>query len=151
MSAITTVLQGRRKMLALMIDRVQVIRPDPDAGAPAMDPATGQYVAGATVVIYEGPGRIQVRADINSNAVEAVVGEREATYRTATLQLPVNREGLPKGSVGDPSVIEPDDEAIIVRCPLDPAMQGRHLNLQADTKGKTHATHRRFRTRELVA
>jgi hypothetical protein len=35
---------------------------------------------------------------------------------------------------------------------LDPeGMEGRHINLQADTKGKTHATHRRFRSREPIA
>jgi hypothetical protein len=149
MSASSTVLHGRRKVLALMVDTIRVVRPDPDAPEAVMDPATGQYVDAAKVTIYRGPGRVQVRADINSNAVEAVVGEREGTYRTATVQFPID---TPAGAVGKTSLILPDDEAIIEKCPLDPeGMEGRHINLQADTKGKTHATHRRFRSREPIA
>lgn len=148
MSARSVTLAGRRKALTLFEDTVHVVRDDPAAPAPEMDPQTGQYPPVGKVTIYRGPGRVQVRADINSNAVEAVVGEREGTYRTATIQLPIDTPTWATGSTAD---ILPDDELIIIACPLDAAMVGRHINLQADTKGKTHATHRRFRSREPIA
>lgn len=102
--------------------------------------STLQYSGDAGVVVYEGKFRMQVRSDINSNAVEAVVGEHEWTYRTATAQLPI--EGTDE--VVSDCVLE------WLTCPLDPANVGRFYNLQADTKAKTQATHRRFRAKELL-
>ena len=90
--------------------------------------------------ILAGKYRIQVRSDINSNAVEAVVAEHEWTYRTATLQLPIFGTGH----------LESNYVANIVTCTYDDSLTGREFNLQAETKGKSQATHRRFRIRELM-
>lgn len=133
-------------------------------GEPEFNEETGQYDLPPRVIVY-GPGavdadgnpvtsdtvdgrstlagrcRIQVRSDINSNAVEAVVGEHEWTYRTATLQLPID------GTAQVPS------EAVVeyLSCPSDPVMVGRVFNVSAETKGKSQATHRRYRIRELMS
>jgi hypothetical protein len=90
--------------------------------------------------ILAGKYRIQVRSDINSNAVEAVVAEHEWTYRTATMQLPILGSGH----------LESNYVANIVTCTYDDSLTGRQFNLQAETKGKSQATHRRFRIRELM-
>lgn len=126
------------KIEALMIDTCRITRPGD--GVPVFDEDTGQYTNPEPVVVYEGKCRIQVRSDINSNAVAAVIGEHEFTYRTGTLQLPI--EGT-----GDVST---DSTAIVTACPLDADMVGRQLHVMAETKGKTHATHRRYRIREVV-
>lgn len=119
-----------------MIDTCRVFLPGTRG---AFNEDTGQYDEGLPTVLYEGPCRVQVRSDINSNAVEAGIGEHEFTYRTATLQLPIAATGIPADAV-----------AHILTCPLDPDQVGREFNIQAETKGKTHATHRRFRIREVV-
>lgn len=137
MSAASTVLAGRQAIEDLMVDTCRVTRYD--SNDRTWNETTGQYSGDTGTVVYEGKFRIQVRSDINANAVEAVVGEHEWTYRTATVQLPIEGTG---GIVAD-CVLE------ILTCPLDPDMEGRLYNLQADTKGKTHATHRRFRAKEL--
>lgn len=129
---------GRAAILALMIDECVITAPGEGKGP--FNEETGQYDAPPRVTVYEGPCRIQVRSDINSNAVEAVVAEHEFTYRTGTLQLPIH-------GTGD---IRPDYIATVTRCPLDESMVGREYNMQAETKGKTHATHRRYRIRELI-
>lgn len=100
-----------------------------EAGVPITDPE-----------VLSGKCRIQVRSDINANAVEAVIGEHEFTYRTATLQLPI-------AGTAD---VRPDSIAVLLSCPLDPSLEGAEFNVQAETKGKTHATHRRYRIREVV-
>lgn len=105
------------------------------------DEGTGQYSGDTGTIVYQGKFRLQVRSDINANAVEAVVGDHEWTYRTATVQLPI---------IGSTDVVS-DCVLEYVTCPLDPGMVGRFYNLQADSKGKTHATHRRFRARELLS
>lgn len=138
MSAESAVMAGRAAIEALMIDTCRIT--GPGAGDPVFNETTGQYDMPARVVLYEGKCRIQVRSDINSNAVEAVIGEHEFTYRTATLQLPVDGTGG----------VRPDSVATLVTCPLDPALEGAEFNIQAETKGKTHATHRRYRIREVV-
>lgn len=113
-------------------------------GPGAVDLDTGDPIVGDTPrgrAILAGKYRIQVRSDINSNAVEAVVAEHEWTYRTATLQLPI----LGTEHLQSDYVLE------IVTCTYDEALVGRVFNMQAETKGKTHATHRRFRIRELMS
>lgn len=103
------------------------------------NPVTPDTVAGRTTL--SGKCRIQVRSDINSNAVEAVVAEHEWTYRTATLQLPIDGTGqIPSEAVAE-----------YLTCPSDPEMVGRVFNVSAETKGKTLATHRRYRIRELMS
>lgn len=126
-------------MNALMIDTCRITKPG--VGTGPFNEETGQYDPPARITVYEGPCRIQVRSDINSNAVEAVVGEHEFTYRTGTLQLPID-------GTAD---IKPDYVAEHLTCPLDPSLVGRLYNLQAESKGKTHATHRRYRMREVLS
>lgn len=122
-----------------MVDTCRITKPGEGKGP--FNEATGQYDPPARITVYEGKCRIQVRSDINSNAVEAVVGEHEWTYRTGTLQLPITAET---------GAIRPDFICEYLTCPLDPSMVGRLFNMQAETKGKTHATHRRYRIREVL-
>lgn len=132
-------------VLEQMIDTCRVTKDG--AGPKVWDEATLQYTLPPRVVVYEGPCRLQVRSDINANAVEAVVAEHEWTYRTATLQLPID---TPAGATGSAAAVSTDHQAEILTCPLDSNMVGRILNLQAESKGKTMSSHRRFRTRELL-
>lgn len=122
-----------------MIDTCRIRRHD--ANDRIWDEATGQYSGDTGEIVYEGKFRMQVRSDINANAVEAVVAEHEWTYRTATAQLPI----AGTAEVAPGCVLE------WLTCPLDPSNVGRVYNLQADSKGKTHATHRRFRAKELLS
>ncbi len=145
--------RGRARARAEMVDTGRVTRParagDPGYGAPTMDPDTLQYTeSGDRVIVYQGACRVQVRSDINSNAVEVVAGDREGTYRTSTAQFPM--EPI-EGELGHPGWIESDNELEILTSPLDPVRVGSVLNLQADTKSKTQASHRRFRAREVIA
>lgn len=143
--------EDRAMARAEMIDTGRVTRParetDPGYVAPVMDPDTLQYSESPRVTVYEGACRVQVRSDINSNAVEVVAGDREGTYRTSTAQFPM--EPIP-GETGHPGWIQSDNELEILTSPLDPIRVGTILNLQADTKSKTQATHRRFRAREVI-
>lgn len=132
-------LQGRRAIEALMVDTCRITKPG--VGKGPFNEATGQRDKPARVQVYEGPCRLQVRSDINSNAVEAVVAEHEWTYRTATLQLPM-------AGTGD---LKPDYVVEMVTVPYDPSMVGKQYNMQAESKAKTHATHRRFGVREVLA
>ena len=139
---------------AEMIDRGRVTRTAVPGDAEWVDTSTLdanlQYPDQGRVVVYEGRCRVQVRSDINANAVEAVVAEHEWTYRTSTAQFPMFADSA-KGDVGDPSIIQPDCILEILTSPLDPSRVGRRMNLQADSKNKTQASHRRFRARELLS
>lgn len=145
---------GRALAEAHFEDTCEITKPG--VGKGPFNEETGQYDPPPRIVIY-GPGavdengnpvtdddilagrcRIQVRSDIN--AVEAVVGEHEWTYRTGTLQLPINGTAH----------IKPDYIARHLTCPYDSSLVGRLYNMQAETKGKTHATHRRYRIREVL-
>lgn len=148
MSARTATLAGRRAARKRFIDECKVERRDPNQPPPVMDPTTHKYPDPPMMVVYQGPFAIQVRSDINANAVEAVTGEGERMYRTATMQFPVD---TPADAVGSTAAIRDDDQLTIIRCALDIAMEGRTVNLQADTKGKSFATMRRFRSREPLA
>lgn len=136
----TEVAEDRAIAEAQMIDTCRITKPGP-GGPGAFNETTMKYDTPARVTVYEGKCRIQVRSDINSNAVEAVVAEHEWTYRTATLQLPIEGTGDILG----------DYVAEILTCPYDPEMVGRVFNLQVESKGKTLATHRRYRIRELMS
>lgn len=135
----TEVAEDRAIAEAQMIDTCRITKPG--VGKGPFDEATMKYAPPARIPVYEGKCRIQVRSDINSNAVEAVVAEHEWTYRTATLQLPIEGTGEILG----------DYVAEILTCPYDPEMVGRVFNLQVESKGKTLATHRRYRIRELMS
>jgi len=141
-----TVLEGRAEMESLMLDRCRITKPDPDAPAPVLDESTGQYPPVPRIVVYEGKCRIQVKADINSNVVETTAGEREWTYLTMTLQLPV--EPGP-GDIGSSSNVRPDNIAEMLSCPTDASLEGRLMNVQG-LYHKSQATHRRFRVKELI-
>jgi hypothetical protein len=146
-----TVAEGRCEMESLMLDRCRITRPavpsDPGYVAPTFDEDTMLYTDPARVVVYEGKCRIQVNADINSNVVETTAGEREWTYLTMTLQLPV-KPG--PGDVGSSQDVRPDNIAEMLVCPLDADLVGRLLNIQG-TYHKSQATHRRFRVREVIS
>jgi hypothetical protein len=151
-SVATATYAGRRAANRRFIDWCRVERPNTEGEAPVLDPDTLTYPDTVTpdlVLIYEGPFALQVRSDINANAVEAVIAEHEDTYRTGVIQFPVVTPASDKVR-GRTDAILADDQLTIVRCRLDPSMNGRVLNLQADTKGKTAATMRRFRSREAL-
>lgn len=126
------------------------------------DEATMKYDEPARIVVY-GPGavdddgnpvtgdlaprilagkcRVQVRSDINANAVEAVVGEHEWTYRTAELQLPTTGTD----AIQSEYVVE------ILTCMFNPDLVGSVFAMQTETKGKSHGVYRRYRIRELIS
>lgn len=139
MSASTVTIRGRRAIEKLMVDTCEIRRFS--ASDRVFNESTGQYAEGSGVLVYSGKCRVQVRSDINANAVEAVVGEHEWTYRTNTVQLPI----------AGTSAVVTDCVLTITSCPLDPVRVGIRMNLQAESKGKTHATHRRFRGREVLS
>lgn len=122
-----------------MVDRVRITRPDPSA-VRVFDEVTGQYSAPVLVTVYEGKCELSVKADINSNVVELQAGEREQLYLTAILKLPI------EGSEG----VRPDDQAVLLSCPVDPSLVGRRLLVQSYFGNKTYATHRRLRVKEEV-
>lgn len=122
-----------------------------DGTSPTIDEATGQYPAQGTVIVYEGPCRMQVKADINSNVVETTAGEREWTYLTSQLQVPVL---APTGHAlyvtGDPAAIDVDNVCKVLSAPYDPAMVDAEFNITGPFH-KSQAVYRRFRVREVAA
>jgi len=140
-----TVAEGRAEVESLMLDRCRITKPG--AGDPVFNEANGQYTDPPRVVVYEGKCRIQVKADINSNVVETTAGEREWTYLTMTLQLPIDPGS---GDIGTTEAVRPDNIAEMLSCRHDADLEGRVLNIQG-TYHKSQATHRRFRVREVIA
>lgn len=131
---------------AQLVDQCRVERwPAIDAGDAVFDEDTGQYApptdptADDPLVIYEGPCRWQIRADINTNVVEPQELEREWAYQTSTLQLPIS------GSGG----IRSNDVVTCTDAHYDPTLIGRVFNIQA-AQHKSMASTRRFRVREAV-
>jgi hypothetical protein len=129
-----------------LTDRCRIERfPAIDAGDAVFNETTGQYdpptnpLADDPVVIYEGPCRWQIRADINTNVVEPQELEREWAYQTSTLQLPV------EGSGG----IRTNDVVTCTDAHYDPTLVGRVFNIQA-AQHKSMASTRRFRVREAI-
>lgn len=132
----------RAEALAMMTDTCRITVPNPAAAALVLDENTGRYStpSGARRVIYEGPCRFQVKADINSNVVQTTSGEREWTYLTAQLQLPMDTSGdIPVGAIAE-----------CLTAAYDVAMPGRLFNIQG-TYHKSQSVIRRFRVREVVA
>lgn len=130
--------RGRRRVETLFLDSCRITKPG--TGPTGFDEATGQNTPPPRVTVYEGPCRIQVKSDINSNVVETTSGEHEFTYLTATLQLPIAGTEL----------VRPDNISEILACVDDPTMVGRLWNVQG-VYHKSQATHRRFRIREVIA
>lgn len=145
-------------MAELYTDRVHITR----AAVPGdveyvdnttIDESTGQYPVQGRVTIYRGPARLQVKADINSNVVETTAAEREWTYLTAQLQLPVTLDealAIDGTTLGDPAAVATDNVVAYELCPYDTSMVGREFNV-AGPYHKSHAVYRRFRVREVVA
>lgn len=122
-----------------LTDRVRILRPAA-SGSGTFNEDTGQYddPPDATV-LYEGPARFQIRADINTNIVEPQELDREWAYQTSTLQLPVTGTGA----------IRSDDVAVCLAARYDQELVGREFNIQA-VQHKSMATTRKFRLREAV-
>lgn len=125
--------------LAMMTDTCRITIPGPYTST--FNETTGQYENVASrVTVYEGVCRFQVKADINSNVVETTAGEREWTYLTAQLQVPVEGTGhIPIDAVAECLTAEYDD-----------SLPGRVFNIQG-TYHKSQPVIRRFRVREVVA
>lgn len=135
--------EGRAYIGELMQDTVRITRPatedDPEWVPQVLDPDTGQYPAQGRVVVYEGECRMQVKSDINSNVVETTAGEREWTYLTAQLQVPI------EGTLA----IRVDNVAQVLTCPGDTDLVDRLFNVTG-TYHKSQAAYRRFRVREVI-
>lgn len=110
-------------------------------GQGTFNEATGKYDnPGAPVVVYEGICRWQIRADINSNVVEPVVAEREWTYQTSTLELPV---------LASVPADRPDVIAVCLTARYDPSLVGRTFGvLGGHHKSQAHS--RRLRIKEVT-
>ena len=130
-----------------MLDTCVVTREDPDAVPGPIDEDTGQYPPVPRLTIYQGKCRIQVQVDVNANVVETTAGDREWTYLTSTLELPIDPG---PDDVGDPANVRPDDVAEMLACPTDDAIVGRLFNLQGEIR-KSDSTKRRVRAREVVS
>lgn len=144
MSLASTLAAGRASFEQLLTDTCRIT--EAGVGKGPFNESTGKYDPPARVVIYEGPCRIQVKADINSNVVEATAGEREQTYLTAQLQTPVE---TPDDAIGDVAKIDVDHVAEILEAPYSRNMVGRQFNIQ-DSYDKSHAIYTRFRVKELA-
>jgi hypothetical protein len=127
---------------AMMTDTCRITVEVAAVGKGTFNESTGQYDTppGRRKTIYEGKCRFQVKADINSNVVETTAGDREWTYLTSQLQLPVEGTGH----------IPIDATAECLTSEHDESLPGRLFNIQG-TYHKSQPVIRRFRTREVVA
>lgn len=120
----------------------------PGSGERVFNETTLQYDEPDRVTIY-GPGiaphhgrcRFQIKADINSNIVETTAGEREATYTTSQLQLPVT----PAFDIPVDSVVES------LAASFNPNLPGRVFNVHGEIGPKSKPVIRRLRLREVAA
>jgi hypothetical protein len=145
--------EGRREFRGMCTDVLRITR-NGAGGRGAFNETTGQYdAAPARVVVYEGPGRVQVKADINSNVVETTAGDREFTYLTDQLQLPAEfppyTDWYDGTVVGSPFEVDVDNVVEILAAPYAPSMVGSKLNV-AGPYNKSQAVYLRFRVREPV-
>jgi hypothetical protein len=148
-----TLAEGRDAFLVIATDTVLITRNDPTVPLPPMDPVTGVRPARTQKTIYRGPGRIQVRSDVNSNVVEVTAGEREWAYQTATCQIPVETPTgtAPDGTaiLGSTADVRVDDTVTMVASEHDPELDTRKWQVRA-LGNKSHATSRRLRITEAV-
>lgn len=136
--------EGQAAFAKLLTDTGRITKPGD--GPRVRDEVTGQYIDPPRVVVYEGPCRIQVKADINSNVVEATAGEREWTYLTAQLQLPI---ATPPGAIGSVDGIDVDHILEVLTAPHSPTLVGTQFNIQG-TYHKSQAVYGRYRVKEVV-
>jgi hypothetical protein len=143
--------RGQRAWLATATDTCRITRAavtgDAEFVAQVLDPDTLQYPEQGRVELYEGPCRVQVKVDINSNVVETTAGDREWTYLVAQLQLPVF---TPEGATGDVADVDVDHICEVLTSPSDPTLVDVVYNIQG-IYHKSHAVYRRFRVREVIA
>lgn len=145
MSLDSTLRAGRFAFDAILTDTCEITKPGEGKGP--FNEVTGQYDTPARIVVYSGPCRIQVKADINSNVVETSAGEREWTYLTAQLQLPVE---TPSSATGDVNDVDVDHVCEVLTAPYSSSLVGSLFNIQG-TYHKSQAVYLRFRVREVVA
>lgn len=138
--------EARAEFLSLALDECEITKAGEQVGPRVLDENL-QYTDPARVVVYRGPCRMQVKADINSNVVESTAGDREWTYLTGQLQLPVETPADAVGSVAD---VRPDQIAEITVALFDPSLEGRVFNVQG-IYHKSQAGYQRFRVKEVVA
>jgi hypothetical protein len=147
--------EDQRRDLAepMCTDTCTITIEDPDAPprtSADLDPVTLQYPERPRITLY-GPGaedpdyedgrcRFQIKADINSNIIETTAGEREATYNTAQLQIPVSALYIP-----------PDAIVTCLTAEHNPALPGREFNIHGEIAPKSIPVIRRFRLREVTA
>lgn len=136
---------GQAAFARLLTDTCRITKPG--VGKGPMNETTGKYDAPARIPVYEGPCRIQVKADINSNVVETTAGDREWTYLTAQLQLPVQ---TPAGATGSVDDVDVDYVCEILTSRHSPTLVGSLFNIQG-TYHKSQAVYGRYRVREVVA
>lgn len=137
--------EGRAAWLALAVDTCRISKPV--AGKGTIDPVDKfRRIPPTAEVVYEGPCLLQIRADVNSNVVETTAGEREWSYQTAILSIPIS---LPPGATGDPAAVRIDYVVDYLTAAEDPALVGRRFYVKA-TLEKTRATARRLRVTETV-
>jgi hypothetical protein len=135
--------EGRAAWLAIAVDTCRITK---SGGAPVFDEGTGEYTDREPITVYEGPCRLQIRADVNSNVVEVTAGEKEWAYQTAMLAIPVL---TPTDALGDTADVRIDQTATMLTCAEDPGLAGRVFQIRA-LMHKTHATSRRLRVSEAV-
>lgn len=144
MSAESTLEAGREAWFDLAADTCRITKAG--AGKGPFNETTGQYEPPPRVTVYEGICRLQVKADINSNIVETTAGDRESTYLTATLELPVE---TPEDALGSVGAIRPDNVCEFLTAQDDPTLVGRQFNMQG-IYHKSQAVYRRYRVREVI-
>lgn len=124
----------------LMTDTCLITKPG--EGERVFNEETGQYTDPPRITVYQGPCRVQVKVDINSNLVESTAGEREWTYVTAQLQLPVVTPASATGSVND---VDVDHVCDVLTSEHSPRLVGLEANIQGQIGPKSHEVYLRFR------
>lgn len=147
--------RAREEFLEMASDTCRITRVakvgDAEFVAQVINETTGQYPAQGRVTIYHGPCRTQVKADINSNVVESTAGEREWTYLTSQLQLPVlTPTGHDRYVSGSPGAVDVDHVAELLAVPHQPTSVGSRFTIQGPYH-KSQAAYLRFRVKEEVA
>lgn len=145
--------EDRAEFNTLLTDTCRIIRFLPVSDDPEdreWNETTMKYEADRpTAVVYEGPCRMQVKVDINSNVVEATAGDHEFTYLTSQLQVPVEATEDDRIVAGNPADITVDDLCEMLSAQYDSSLPGRQFNIAGPYR-KSQATYRRFRVREVV-
>lgn len=148
--------EDRAEFLTLCSDTLRITRAAKPGDTEYVDTSdidedTLQYPEQGRVVIYEGPGRLQVKVDINSNVVEVGSVDREAIYLTAQLQLPVEPPTAhPLYVEGDPAEVDVNQVCEVLAAPHQPSLVGVTVGV-AGPYHKSQATYLRFRVKEPVA